>query len=160
MTEPIRDPSDGDVAAWHRTLAPRAFNHTWDLLDLDERTREQEEEMLAATFAQRHHWYQVGDGRNRAIADWQVARVLTVLGYADMAQRFAELSLETGRAGGLDPFVIGFAHEAIARAAASVDDIATFEEHLAAAREQLALIEDERDRDVLRADLDQFDGPG
>lgn len=159
MTDPIPDPSDSDLAGWHRTLAPRAFNHTWSLLDLESRTRAQEEEMMAAAFAQRHHWYQVGDGRNRAIADWQVARVLTVLGYADLARRFAELSLAIGEAGPLDPFVVGFAHEAIARAAASVDDVATFEEHLAAAREQLGLIEDEEDREVLRADLEQFDAP-
>lgn len=153
MTEPIRDPTDHDIAAWHRTFAPRAFNDTWALLDAETLTREQEEEMLASTFAQRYHWYQVGTPRNRAIADWQVSRVAVVLGYADLARRFGERSLEIAFENRLDPFVVGFAHETIARAAASVDDVETFTEHLELARVALAEIEDDEDRGVLEADL-------
>lgn len=153
MVEPVPNPSDEDLARWQRTLAPRAFNRTWELLDAADLTREQEEEMLAATFTQRHHWYQVGDARNRAIADWQISRVAAVLGYADLARRFGERSLEVAVENGLDAFVVGFAHEAIARAAADVDDIETFSEHLELARAALADVEDEEDRDVLAADL-------
>lgn len=153
MTDPIADPSDDDVARWHRTMAPRAFNRTWELLDADHLTRSREEEMLAATFAQRHHWYQVGTPRNRAIADWQVSRVTAILGYADLARRFGEVSLEMAVENGLDPFVTGFAHEAIARAAADVDDVETFTEHFELARALLAEIADDEDRDLLAADL-------
>ena len=60
MIEPVQDPTDEQIATWQRTLAPYAYNDTWTLLDLNERTREQEEQMLASTFAQRYHWYQVG----------------------------------------------------------------------------------------------------
>lgn len=153
MTDPITDPSADDIATWHGNLAARAFNHTWELLDADELTPEQEEDMLASTFAQRYHWYAVGTARNRAIADWQVSRVAVVLGYADLARRFGERSLEIAIGHGLDPFVTGFAHEAIARAAAEVDDFETFTEHLEQARATLAEIEDEEDRDILTADL-------
>ncbi|HEX6946777.1 MAG TPA: hypothetical protein VF246_05465 [Acidimicrobiia bacterium] len=150
MTE-THDPPD--MEAMHRALAPRAFNETWEYLDADTLTREEEEAMLAATFAQRYHWYRVGDPRNRAIADWQVSRVASVLGYADLAFRFGERSLETCLEFGLDPFVTGFAHEAIARAAAEVDDIETFNEHLESAKALLEEIEDDEDREVLAADL-------
>jgi hypothetical protein len=153
MTEPVKDATPEQSAAWHRTFAPQAFNHTWELLDLDVRTPEQDEEMLASTFAQRFHWYQVGDPRNRAIADWQVSRVAVVLGYAEMAQRFGERSLAVCEENGLDAFVKGFAHEAIARAAAEVDDVDTFTEHLELAKAMLPAIEDTEDRDILAADL-------
>jgi hypothetical protein len=153
VVRPIEKPSDSDIAAWQRTLAPRAFNRTWELLDADRLTRAEEEEMLAATFASRHHWYQVGTPRNRAIADWQVSRVAAVLGYADLARRFGEISLEIAVENDLDPFVTGFAHEAIARAAADVDDVETFTEHFELARALLAEIEDDEDRDLLAADL-------
>ncbi len=156
MVEPIKDPSEADIATWHRTFAPRAFNHTWTLLDADALSRQQEEEMLAATFAQRYHWYVAGEPRNWAIADWQVARVAAVIGYFDLARRFAERSLEVSVEHGLDPFVIGFAHEAIARAAAQVDDVETFTEHLAMARAQLDGIEDAEERDALAADLTEM----
>ncbi len=156
MTEPVENPTAEQLAQWHRTFAPRAFNETWGLLDLDELTWEQEEEMMASTFAQRHHWYAVGTARHKAIADWQVSRVFSVLGYAELARRFGERSLAVAKDNDLDAFVVGFGHEAIARAAAEVDDLATFGEHFSAAKSQLALIEDSEDRAVLESDLNQF----
>lgn len=153
MIEPIENPSSDDIASWHRTFAPRAFNDTWDLLDAATLSREEEEEMLASAFAQRYHWYRVGTARNRAIADWQVSRAAAVLGYADLARRFGERSLEIAVEYSLDPFVTGFAHEAIARAAATVDDVETFTEHLELARAALTEVEDDQDRETLEADL-------
>jgi len=153
MTDPVANPSSEDFAAWHRTFAPQAFNHTWSLLDKDELTREEEEEMLAATFAQRFHWYEVGQPKNWAIADWQVSRVTAILGYADLARRFGYRSYELAEEHDLGPFVKGFAHEAIARAAAEVDDVETFTEHVAAARALISEIEDAEEREILEADL-------
>lgn len=153
MIEPIDNPSSDDIARWHRTFAPLAFNDTWELLDAATLSREEEEEMLASALAQRYHWYRVGTARNRAIADWQVSRAAAVLGYADLARRFGERSLEIAVEYSLDPFVTGFAHEAIARAAATVDDVETFTEHLELARAALTEVEDDQDRETLEADL-------
>ncbi len=153
MTNPVDNPSAEEVARWHRTFAPRAFNHTWTLLDEAELTREQEEEMLASAFAQRHHWYKVGEPRNWAVADWQVSRVAAVLGYAELSRRFGARSLELAQEHDLGPFVTGFAHEAIARAAADVDDVETFTEHLELAKAALPKIEDAEERETLEADL-------
>lgn len=154
MVAPIEDPSVEDITRWHRTFAPRFFNRTWELMDRDDLDGDDVDEMLSAAFAQRAHWYQVGDARNRAIADWQVSRAAVLAGYPDLASRFGERSLEA--AANLDPFVVAFAHEAIARAAAQVDDVETFETHLMAAREFALQIEDEEDRQTLMADLDQM----
>lgn len=153
MTDHAEHPGLGDIESWHRVMAPRAFNHTWSLLDSPSLSRQQEEEMLASAFAQRYHWYLAGDARNRAIADWQVSRVAAVLGYEELALRFGERSLETAIEHGLDPFVEGFAHEAIARAAAVVDDVETFNEHLERARAVLSAIQDPEERETLEADL-------
>lgn len=156
MTQTDDTLTDEQLAAWHNEFAKRAFNHTWSLLDREQRTREEEVEMLASTLAQRYHWYEVGTPRNWAIADWQVSRVAAVLGYADLARRFGEHSLDVCRQNALDPFVTGFAHEAIARAAADVDDVATYTAHLEMAKELLPRIEDAADRDTLAADLAQM----
>ena len=153
MTDSSGHPSLEDLSAWQRALAPHAFNHTWTLLDAPSLTREQEEEMLSSAFAQRYHWYSVGEPRNWAIADWQVSRVAAVLGYAELAARFGERSLEIAVEHALDPFVKGFAHEAIARAAAEVDDIETFTDHLEQAKAFLSEIEDPEERETLEADL-------
>jgi hypothetical protein len=133
-----------------------AFNHTWTLLDAENLTREQEEEMLSSTLAQRYHWYVVGEPSNWAIADWQVARVATVLGYADLARRFGERSLELSVEHDLGPFLKGFAHESIARVAAEVDDVETFTEHLELAKASLAEIQDPEEREALASDIAQM----
>lgn len=142
-----------DLAHWHRTLGPVAFNRAWELLDQSQLTPEEEEEMMAATFAQRYHWYEVGDSRNWAIADWQISRVAAVLGYADLARRFGLRSLDVAQAHDLGPFVEGFAHEAIARAAAVVDDVETFTEHVRLAKAMVGAIDDADERKTLEADL-------
>src|SRR5690606_35681396 len=120
MVEPIEQPEVEDVLRWHRTFAPRFFNRTWELMDMMDRSRDEIDEMLTSAFAQRAHWYQVGDARQRAIADWQVSRAAVLAGFPTLARRFGERSLQT--AAELDPFVAAFGHEAIARAAALVDD--------------------------------------
>lgn len=153
MSDEGAPPAAEDLDRWHRTMAPLAFNQAWEFLDQEVLTREEEEAMLAAAFAQRHHWYQVGEPRNLAIADWQVARVAAVLGYADLARRFAERSLDVVRRHDLGPFLEGFAHEALARAAAWVDDLDTFTYHLEAAKALVPEIEDATERELLEADL-------
>ena len=153
MTEPTKESPSQETTELHRRFAAEAFGETWRLLDAARLTREEEETMMASTFAQRHHWYQAGTERNRAIADWQVSRVAVVLGYADLARRFGERSLEIATEHGLDAFVRGFAHEAIARAAAEVDDVETFIEHLELAKAALAEVDEDEERETLAADL-------
>lgn len=153
MTNIVDGLTAEQLATFHSEFAKQAFNQTWTYLDKDELTREEEVDMLASTFAQRFHWYEVGTPRNWAIADWQVSRVAAVLGYADLARRFGEHSLDVCRENDLDAFVTGFAHEAIARAAADVDDVDTFAAHLALAKEAMLQIEDAEERDTLAADL-------
>ena len=156
MTEPVENPSPEQLAIWHRTFAPLAYNNTWTYLDKAELTADEEVEMLTSTFAQRYHWREVGTPRHWAIADWQISRVAAVAGYFDLARRFGMNSLAMCEEHRLDAFVTGFAHEAIARAAAFVDDVETFEKHLALARESLEQIEEGEDRSTLAGDLDEM----
>jgi hypothetical protein len=156
MVEPVHDPAPGEVARWHRTMAPMLFNRTWELLDLQTRSPADEEEMMAATFGQRYHWYQVGTALNKAVADWQVSRVLAVLGFADLAGRFGRHSLDICERYDLPAFFKGYAHEAIARAAEVMDDGLTRDQHVLAARALLPLIDDEHEREMLAADVEMF----
>lgn len=153
MTEMTHQVTAEEAEHWHEFFGPTAFNRTWELLDRPELSSEEEEEMLATTFAQRYHWHEVGGPRNRAIADWQVSRVTAVLGYADLARRFGLRSLQLAEEHDLGAFVTGFAHEAIARAAADVDDLDTFTHHLDLAKALVSEIEDEEERETLEADL-------
>ena len=50
--------------------------------------------MLAAAFASRYLWDSIGVEEQRAVGDWQIEHVASVLGHADLALRWAERALE------------------------------------------------------------------
>lgn len=140
--------------AEHRHMAGNLFNAAWELLDLESRTPAQEQEMLAAALGSRYHWGRVGMPRHLAIGDWQVSRVFAVIGDSANARRFADSSLAACTEHGLDAFVTGYAHEALARAAALDGDRQQRDRHLAAARDLSEEIADAAERDLLLKDLE------
>ncbi len=140
--------------AEHRRMAGNLFNAAWELLDLESRTPAQEQEMLAAALGSRYHWGRVGTPRHLAIGDWQVSRVFAVLGDGANARRFASSSLAQCTEHGLDAFVTGYAHEALARAAALDGNREQRDRHLAAARDLSGQIADAAERDLLLQDLE------
>jgi len=143
-----------DMNAQHRAMAVKLYNRTWGLLDEPNRTSDQDREMLAAAFASMYHWSIIGDEKNFAVSDWQVARVLATVGETGLAQQFADQALRRAVDGNLGPFLIGCGHEVLARVAAASGDEDARKNHLARADDILSIIEDEEERDVLRADLD------
>jgi hypothetical protein len=138
------------MAVDHRRLGVELFNHVWTLLELPERTPAQEDELVHAAHASRHHWAQVGEPRHLARGEWQISRVYSVLRRAEPALHHARRCLELlEESGDGEEWDLPFAHEAIARAALVAGDRGTAEHHLAQARGLGALIEDADDREHL-----------
>ncbi len=150
-------PSEEDVAAWHRHFGVALFNHTWDLLDTGDRTTDDDAEMLAAALGSRHHWRQIGEPKNYAISDWQVSRVFAVTGASELARSFASQSLQLCEEHELGPYLAGYAHEGLARAALVEGDEATAMEHIAHARSLAIQVADKESRALLEADLTEME---
>ena len=145
-----------DIKGWHRRFAVDLFNHTWDLIEADRRTEDEDLDMLASALASLHHWRQVGEPKNLSISDWQVSRVLALIDHPDAAARFGRRALRLAEHHALGPFYEGYGHEAIARAASVAGDEAERDLHLAAARELAARVENNGEADVLVKDLDEI----
>lgn len=145
-------PSELDPAT-ERSLATDLFNHTWRLLELPDRTPVQDDEMLHAAHASRHHWGRVGDATNLAIGEWQCARVYAVLGRGEPSVHHAQRSLEICEANGLRDFQIAAAYEALARAYATYGDSAALREWKSRAEAALAGIADPDDREIIAGDI-------
>lgn len=146
-------PSD---ALGHREMAVNLFNRAWALLDEPHRTPAEDREMLGAALGSHYHWSVVGDERNFAVADWQVARVLATVGAVDLAQSFADLALRRAVDGNLGPFLVGCGHEILARVALAKGDKEARDNHLARADDLISMISDPEERKVLEADLDSL----
>ncbi len=140
-------------AVSERALAASLFNHVWTLLEIEPRTTDQDDEMLHAAHASRHHWGAVGEPVNRARGEWQCSRVYAVLRRSEPAMWHARRCLALCEEHGIGDFDIAFAWEAIARAARVASDHPEADGALARARELAAGIAEEEDRELLLGDL-------
>ncbi|HEX7172195.1 MAG TPA: hypothetical protein VF365_06265 [Candidatus Limnocylindria bacterium] len=139
--------------ATHRQLAADLFNHVWTLLEMPERTPMQDDEMLHAAHASRHHWGAVGTPHNLGRGEWQCSRVYAVLGRAEPALWHARRYLALCEEHGIGDWDVAFAHEAIARALSVAGDLEGSAAAVARARELAADILEDEDRELLLSDL-------
>ena len=146
------EPLDADG---RRRLAADLFNETWTLMEKDDRTPEEDDELLHCAHASAYHWLQVGTLGNRVRSEWQCSRVYAVLGRAEPALAHARRCLELAESGPgeLEEFDLPFAYEAMARAYAVAGDEAHARAWLARARAAGEEIGDGDDRALLEADL-------
>jgi hypothetical protein len=147
-------PNGGSIdRGTRRQLAVDLFNHVWALLETPDRTPMQDDEMLHAAHASRHHWAEVGEPVNLARGEWQCSRVYAVLGRSEPAMWHARRCLALCEEHGIGDFDIAFAWEAIARAALVAGDRAAADDAIARARQLADAIADDEDRHLLAIDL-------
>ena len=139
----------------HRRLAADLFNHTWTLIQREQRTPDEDDEMLYSSFASAYHWLRVEDAgpEHRARSEWQISRVYAELGRGDEAVVHARRCLEHCRMHGIGDWDLAFAWEARARAARVAGDEEAFRESVDRAREAGAQIADAEDREHLERSL-------
>jgi hypothetical protein len=144
---------DFDVSSAHRYFSAHCFNRAWDLMEKSERTPAEDQEMVALNQASIYHWLQRPDctDKNRSIGFWQASRIAAVLENAGEARRFGEMC--RGYSNDLPPFYRAYAHEALARAAALIQDKVTATHHLTEAHTLAVEVEDAEARHRLLSDL-------
>lgn len=150
-SDPTLDPAD------ERRLAAALFNRVWQLLERTDRDVLDDDRMVHAAHASRHHWGVVGEPVHWARGEWQISRVYAVLGRPEPALHHANRCLDLTTAHELSRFDLGYAHEALARAHALAGRDSEAAHHLGLARATLDQITDAEDRDLLAADLAQLD---
>lgn len=145
------DPDD------ERRLAATLFNGVWELLEKPDRSDAEDDAMLHAAHASRHHWGVVGDPVNWARGEWQISRVYAVLRRAEPALHHARRYLALVTAHDLEPFDLGYAHEAHARAFMVAGRPADQAHHLEQARAAADKVTDAEERELLVQDLAQLE---
>jgi hypothetical protein len=144
-----KEPAD----AWHRRFAVDAFKASWDLLDRDELTDDDEAGLLGLVFASRWHWEQVGTDEQRWMGDHQIANACSHLGLDDLALRFVGRALAIVEANGWGGWRLASCHEGFARAHAAAGDAEGRDRSLARARQALGTETDAEDRAAIEEQL-------
>ncbi|MCB8985077.1 MAG: hypothetical protein H6659_14695 [Ardenticatenaceae bacterium] len=144
-----------DLQAAHRFFAADCFNRAWELIDKPQRTAVEDETMLQLSLASLWHWQQRPDctDKNRSISYWQLARVYVLLGQPANARQAAQRCLDVTRRGELVPFYVGYAYEALARAAALDGSRAERDIYLQQAQQAAAQISGAKEKQQLLDDL-------
>ena len=152
----MSDSTEQPEATGHVEFAASAFHRAWELIELDERTEDQVQEMIDAAHASAWHWRHRDDRtpKTDAVSAWQLSRVYALAGEADAAATYGMLSLQLAEANDLGPFYEGYGHEALARAAAIAGEANKAGEHAGKAADFAASVSDAEDRALLEADLE------
>jgi hypothetical protein len=138
---------------WHKKLATSLFNLTWDLLDREERTQEENDKMIHAAHASRYHWGEIGTALECERGEWQVSRVYSVLGRSEAAIYHAQRCLAICRENEIADFDIAFAYEALARGYAIAGDAAKSREYIELADQAGQEIVEEGNREYFANEL-------
>ena len=143
-----------DAAGAHTSFAKAAFNGAWDLIDKPDRSADDDRQMLTLAFASRWHWGEVGSAENKAIADWQVAHVASLIGETSLALAYAQAAYDAARRDDdLPDWLRASTAQGLARAHACAGDRASYEVYAAEARELIEHLDDEEDRELILGQL-------
>lgn len=145
-----------------RKLAAALFNHTWELIGKDDRSRKEESLMIHAAHSSRYLWEDIGTPVNRAVGEWQVSRVYAALRRAEPALYHAQRCLDHIEEGGVEGFYRASAYEGMARALSVAGDPAGCRKYLDLAVTEGEKVTETEDKELLfeqLAEIPEYTGP-
>lgn len=131
------------------------FNKTWDILDKEDRSKEDIERMKNLCHASFLHWSEVEEctKENLSIGYWQLARIYAVAEEGENAIRYANRCIEISEEEDLEPFYIAYAYEAKARALKILGKTEEAKIFVKKANEFVQKIKDKKSKEFIVADL-------
>ena len=148
-----------DSARWHKRFGVQCNNRAWEL-SYRTRTPDEDREMLDMAHAAAWHWSHVGTELHRMRATMLLAEVHAALGmgetamaYADTVRRYFLASAETA------DWELACMHTVHAHAAHAAGRSAEHRDSYARAREALAAIAAEEDREVIVKTFERVPAP-
>ena len=150
---PVVEPDPEEVRLWNRRFAVELFNRSWDLLEMPDRSADDDAEMLAAAFASAWHWRQVGTAENIALGDHQISKVASHVGQPALALHYARRALEAIEIGHFGNWQVAAAYEGMARACAAAGDLSGRDYWVQRCTVALGAVPDAADRSVVAEQL-------
>lgn len=142
-----------DVEDAHKFFSAHCFNMAWELIEKSGRTVDEDEQMIRLAQASLWHWTERPDcsDKNLSIGCWQVSRIYALLGEAENARKYGHMCLEkTPRD---EPFYLGYAHEALARAESVAGCLEKAQEQLAESWGHAEKVTNDEEKKLLVDDL-------
>jgi len=114
----------------HKFLGIELNGLTWNLLEKENRSPEDEYRLINAAHASLYHWSEIGEPVNIQRGEWLISHAYAVIGMADFAIFHAEKCMEITRENDIGDFDLAFAYEALTRAYAAKSNRDKYNEFL------------------------------
>lgn len=139
----------------HLHFAKSINGEVWGLLDQGDRTKDDNERMLAAAFASHYHWLYAGNQVHRQRGEYMIARVYLALDNITEALSHAKhcLDLTDQFKDQMEDFDFAFAFEMFARTNAANGNNETARKYQYLAQMAGNKIKDDEDRTIFFADF-------
>ncbi|NQT34216.1 hypothetical protein HQ587_03415 [bacterium] len=134
-------------------IARNITDRVWQLLDKEEVTSEEADQLIHAAHAARFHLGEIGTPLDIARSEWHLSRAYLKVGRPVPAYYYGQKCLEVCRDKELGPFTISYAYETLARTAQKLEDEDAFEEYIGLAKRYGKMIENEDEKKIFFTDL-------
>jgi hypothetical protein len=137
----------------HRSLGIASYQRCWELLDRDNRSKNDEVELLTEAFTARHHWLLAGGTQEWIISDWMVARAAAAVGDGPLSVRFAVRADAATKDTDVDDWLRASTAEGVARAYAALGDATNRDLWAETSARLVEAIADDEDRALIADQL-------
>lgn len=138
---------------FHQKMAVDLFNQSWDILLMEDRTREDEDLLINMVHASLYHWRQIGAPINILRGEWMICHVYTLLEHKESALYHAENIMRLNDEIKPTDWDLAYCFEAMARVKALWGDREGYARYYALAVEAGKAIAGDGDRQQFEADL-------
>lgn len=140
----------------HREFAKITNGRVWTLLEKEDRTQRENDELLYAAYASCYHWFNVGTGVHQQRGEYLIAKVYMSLNMPDQAVHHAARCFELTQQHQpeMKDFDIAFAYECLARAYAMRGSKDEGMKYYALAQEAGNKIKNSEDKQIFDCDLE------
>jgi hypothetical protein len=142
-----------------KALASQLFDRCWELLEQDQRSGDDNVELLTSALTSRFHWLSAGGPEQWIISDWMVARAAGATGSPDTALRFALRAYEAARASESPDWLVASSAEGVARAYAIAGNVEEFTNWAALAGRLVEVIVDTENKALIESQLADISTP-
>lgn len=140
---------------FHKKTARETNNRIWPVLDAENPTQAQLEEVLHMAYASRYHWSKIGTVVNAVRAEYMIARVYCAMKRGEPALFHAKRCLEIAKENNIGDWDLAFAYEVIARAHSVAGNKTMCKKYNKLAQNAIDEIKDPEDKKICQGELDK-----
>jgi hypothetical protein len=140
----------------YEKLARMCFNKTWEYIEKQDRTPEEDLNMIHCAHTSRYLWDLVGEPFHFQRGEWLISKVYYQVGSGERALVHAKACYDICVQNKIGDFNITLAYESLANAYKLLGDQANCDHYRKAATDSLDGISEKEDRDYVASELEKI----